>query len=87
MLDQKKTRMLIGARVHMARRYRRMTQHQLASILGISQEQLSRIEHGKRGVDVAMIRRISEATRSSVLWLLAYPPEICQWCEGKEVFR
>ena len=50
-------------------------------------QQLSRIEHGKRGVDVAMIRRISEATRSSVLWLLAYPPEICQWCEGTEVFR
>jgi len=48
----------LGARLHIARKRRRMTQHTLASRAGISIPTLRKLEQGDAGVSVATFLRI-----------------------------
>lgn len=77
-MDQRQARVLIGSRIREARVYRGMRQVELAAKLFMSQPTLSGIEKGRHGIDVALLRCVSEVLGVSVLYLMGYPKEVCK---------
>lgn len=61
----------IGLRIKHARNKKNMTQEQLADVLGMSREHLSRAEAGDRGVSLEMLIAISNALNAPISELLA----------------
>lgn len=61
----------IGLRIKHARNKKNMTQEQLADVLGMSREHLSRAEAGDRGVSLEMLISISNALNAPISELLA----------------
>ena len=64
--------MIIGKNIKHLRELRNMTQHALASELGISQKQLSRIEKNDVSPTIEMVTRIGEALEVSVQEILKF---------------
>ena len=61
----------IGLRIKHARNKKNMYQEQLADVLGMSREHLSRAEAGDRGVSLEMLIAISNALNAPISELLA----------------
>jgi transcriptional regulator with XRE-family HTH domain len=69
----------IGARIRSLRAARRISQTQLASLLGVSYQQVQKYENGRTRLSVATMKRIAEVMKCN-------PCEICGCCTEAEMF-
>lgn len=68
--NSEKMHYLIGQRILRKRKELGYTGSQLATILGVSQQQISRYERGKNKVDLLHLFRISVALKTPMHWFL-----------------
>lgn len=68
--NSEKMHYLIGQRILRKRKELGYTGSQLATILGVSQQQISRYERGKNKVDLLHLFRISIALKTPMHWFL-----------------
>jgi transcriptional regulator with XRE-family HTH domain len=59
----------VGTRIRSKRKELRMNQKALATLLGISQPEMSNIEKGKRPLSVARVAEIAGALKCDASWL------------------
>lgn len=70
MLAEQSKDKFVGQRVRLARRDKNLNQEELAERIGIHRNSLVRYERGERGIDVALLVRISEVLGVSLHWLV-----------------
>jgi Zn-dependent peptidase ImmA (M78 family)/transcriptional regulator with XRE-family HTH domain len=63
----------VGARVAAARKQRRMSGTELGQIIGLRKDQISKIESGRRRLDIAELPRVAAALGVTVRHLLGQP--------------
>lgn len=61
----------IGARLRAARKVKKLTQHELATSLGLSQNYLSAVESGKENLSKPVILLLNNLYQISPAWLLS----------------
>ncbi len=60
----------IGARIRIKRESLGMTQQELADMVNVTRNTISRYENGETEIGVIMLKNIAEALSVTVLWLL-----------------
>lgn len=61
--------MEIGKKIKVIRSFRNLSTYDLSSMTGISQSTISKLENGKRKVDIEILRKIAEALGVSLAYL------------------
>lgn len=54
------------SKIRMLRKKNKMTQHELAELIGVTQETISNIENGKRKLDINIAQKIAIAFEVSL---------------------
>ena len=60
----------IGARIRIKRESLGMTQQELADMVNVTRNTISRYENGETEIGVIMLKNIADALSVTVLWLL-----------------
>lgn len=80
---------LVGARIHVARKARRLTQVHIAAALGVTRQQIARIEDGHTELGIYELHRVARYLNTDVASLLgvtlpAPAPMPCGTCDAKD---
>lgn len=59
-----------GKRIELLRKNAKLSQSEFASLVGITQSALIKIENGETLVDFALLKRIATAMRCDISWLM-----------------
>ena len=79
----------IGARIRIKRESLGMTQQELADMVNVTRNTISRYENGETEIGVIMLKNIADALSVTVLWLLFgfdYENDIYQNCNLNALF-